>query len=84
MKAILVIDMPNSCYECPLYNDEYDSCGYYGTKAIKDRCPLKPLPKKRELKSMEYLEHFRLGHVGTYEQKAYSIGWNDCLKEIEE
>lgn len=88
MKAILVIDeMPKRCGDCICYQ-----CGFcitnFGVVNMDDKpadgCPLKPLPKERELKSTEYLEHYRLGYTGTYEREAYSIGWNDCLKEIEQ
>lgn len=34
MKAILVIDMPKNCLQCPIL------CGY------SDKCPLKPMPEK--------------------------------------
>ena len=39
MKALLVIDMPSSCIECPFYENEY---GYY-CAGIAEKCPLKPV-----------------------------------------
>ena len=57
MKAVLVIDMPKSCFDCQLMVDGW--C--YAVKAdrtqdtisAKDRtcwCPLRPLPQKLEVK----------------------------------
>lgn len=59
-KAILVIDMPEKCVFCPVYNND----GIYPCKAINIEetedydeltvpawCPLKPLPKKLEFKT---------------------------------
>ena len=84
-KAILVIDMPNSCNECKIrFNDEYSNwCPYdnpepngvwqyveNGTKP--DWCPLKELPKKLEgNNSIKY-------QWGEYED-----GWNHCLDLLE-
>lgn len=58
-KAVLVIDMPNNCGECPIVHSDF--CGeawynlvdddvWYETKGNKryDYCPLKPLPNKLE------------------------------------
>lgn len=78
MKAILVIDMPSNCLDCPC---EYD---YMRCKATNYRldyvnadaerpswCPLKPMPEKKE---------------EGYPNDEYTIGkadgWNDCLDEI--
>ena len=72
MKAILVIDMPDECGECPCYNDEYTICQIDGRKVgafspVQDWCPLKPMPKKHD-------------NVPKHE---YELGWNDCIEEIE-
>ena len=61
-KAILVIDMPKTCYECPLidsgnflmykcfYNDnEFE----FINGERKDFCPLKPMPKKKEFNNYD-------------------------------
>ena len=71
-KAILIIDMPESCKDCKLrFTDEWcDFCAYanperdgvwhYVTKNSKpDWCPLKPLPPKLD-----------------------NEGWNDCIDTI--
>ena len=54
-KAILVIDMPKGCYECPLAVEtthNYDACCITGSRIISyykfPWCPLKSLPEKME------------------------------------
>lgn len=79
-KAILVIDMPDECRNCPCFNGldfaaycgkedkkiEYDIDNLAYTKPIW--CPLKALPEKIEYKLLKGID--------------YSNGWNDCLDEI--
>ena len=77
-KAVLIIDMPDSCLSC-----KFGSAGTYGgiyceilQKFCKGNlcyskekdCPLKELPERRKYNE----EHFN-GDVK---------GWNDCLKAI--
>ena len=82
-KAVLVMDMPESCADCQLADD--DPSGLYcpladdyydGADSSEDKasfCPLRELPEKiPELKS-------------GYEDIRTSIrrvGWNACLDEI--
>lgn len=78
MKAVLVIDMPKICRECSLKRGLFcgangkDLYGFY-TKGIADWCPLKPLPREREVNMMKQNEY----------EVALNEGWNDCLEEIE-
>lgn len=77
MKAILVMDMPKTCDECKLANEDYDVCQAtqksisYNERGYGSECPLKPMPKQNTF---------------TYEsndyQKGYVIGYNTCLDEI--
>ena len=51
MKAILVIDMPENCYLCPCYCEDFDNCEVLFQKAKADNgkpawCPLKNAPVK--------------------------------------
>jgi hypothetical protein len=80
-KAILVIDMPESCSKCPLFNGYYAdmSCGGLNNRGInypypedfkQDWCPLKPMPERDEA---YHLLEFDAG---------YKVGWNDCIKTI--
>lgn len=81
-KAILVIDMPDSCSKCPFFNDVYsDMCcrglnnagiNYpYPEDFRQCWCPLKLVPEKDE---------YYLGINEYYEGRV--DGWNDCLNEI--
>lgn len=85
MKAVLVIDMPESCINCPcMYETEFDGNEqHYGCyakeyKEVSDDgdirpswCPLKPLPQKKETDGHEPFEIFM-----------HREGWNQCLDEI--
>lgn len=87
-KAILVIDMPENCLECPLefgvaVNNKVllnhnicNGCGKPNADSTKkpDWCPLRPLPEKKEV-------------CGKYPQPdgitpSYKIGYNACIDEI--
>ena len=97
MKAILVIDMPNTCEDCHLRLalDRYrcintkenrlrwcgDEDGFYTSDTKPSWCPLRPLPQKTS------------GHGKTYcmvnsrvssipAYGEYDRGWNDCLDAI--
>ncbi|MBO6262056.1 MAG: hypothetical protein J6N95_05560 [Bacilli bacterium] len=74
MKAVLILDMPSCCNNCPCFDgmEDRSDCKYL-EKNIEDiliidkDCPLKPLPPRRE-----YAD----------ESKVYKAGWNDCLDAI--
>ncbi len=76
MKAILVIDFPRRCEECPLhYFKQGDYC--CPTKKLIDYdtdCPLRPIPKKESIKARELRED--------WSGLAYSEGWNACIDSI--
>ena len=82
MKAVLVIDMPSNCSDCPC---EYD---YLICKAIYHKldyvdadnerpswCPLRPLPKYRD-NSKKPQDNAEVWIDGAL------TGWNACLDEI--
>lgn len=81
-KAILVMDMPDSCDKCPLFHDHYSDmcCGGLNKRGInypypkdfrQEWCPLKKLPDKED---------------PTYENDeyddGYAFGWNQCIENI--
>ena len=85
-KAILVMDMPDSCRKCDFVNMEMCCCGLFLhlTASIEsvekygicrpDWCPLREVPQKQEV-------------CGKYPQAdgitpSYKIGWNNCIDEI--
>ena len=85
-KAILVIDMPESCDGCyfvdsseqgklwcgvPMFGHEVTHC----TDCKHSDCPLKEVPEKVQEKEME-ISHSESVEMG------YSSGWNDCIDEI--
>lgn len=75
MKAILVIDMPNGCDECPLNSHtEYDFDVCWVTQG-KGGCPLKDLPSHKEIKGNWKNE------VDVWIDGA-NYGYNNCLDEI--
>ena len=79
-KAILILDMPKSCYDCNCSkrdNGNFCSiadrsvlqCKIY--KFIPEWCPLKPLPEKKTVRPED-----STGAV------AVKYGWNNCIDEI--
>ena len=79
MKAVVIIDMPTECVECPLCSDGHcDVQGKYLDDVfnqIDECCPLRPLPRKAEL------ENCSSGLMGMIDT-GFRAGWNECLKEI--
>ena len=87
-KAILILEKPNSCSECPLFCGHYSdmSCGGLNNRGInypypkdfrQDWCPLKELPEKQDLDISKITDRDYLQYAGEYES-----GWNACLNEI--
>lgn len=85
-KAVLVMNMPERCADCPLRNSEKTSylCCYLTLKNISsadyydkkpDWCPLRELPEKKEELPVEKYEFGGLG-------KAFTSGWNTCLDKL--
>lgn len=85
-KAILVMDMPECCADCPCSFFERDNpilnliCGVTQEDAYNvgkpDWCPLRELPEKKEINynKNHYMSNFWIG--------AKRVGWNACLNEI--
>lgn len=74
-KAILVMDMPETCYEC-LFLDEADNClamdvYYTDVEVVLEKptwCPLRSVPQKKTELTM-----FDIGEA---------MGYNACIDEI--
>lgn len=80
MKALLVIDMPNSCEKCPLNSHtEYDFDVCWVTQG-KGGCPLRPLPEECDDATEIYNAH---GEIDCYQLTEYARGYNACLEEIQ-
>ena len=85
-KAILVIDMPSRCGECPICAS-YQSCAFStretwcstnGKDVELDSkpiwCPLKEVPEKRDERGTWTMD----GYV----EDGYTNCWNECIEEI--
>lgn len=87
MKAVLVIDMPHMCNECPMCSADTgfwgditrsecritkrDNLVYLDGMVFPEWCPLKLMPQKMRTDEDDI------------EVDSYYQGWNDCLEEIE-
>lgn len=89
-KAVLVIDMPENCEECPYLDDVSYTCGAFEvlkqryTKEVPDEgeprpdwCPLKALPEKKKPSK------FPVSPGLPWKETDYEQGWNSCLDEID-
>lgn len=89
MKAILVIDMPNNCYDCQYCRFDARKYNFRGCvltdtdvqdgtidicKEVHSCCPLKPIPKQFTLDEILMAKDVKTA----IEMRAY----NDCIDEI--
>lgn len=90
MKAILVIDMPETCSKCELHGKDME--GIYCEvcsekdyikeyKGIPSWCPLKPMPMKKASLEKWFAEGGT--YLYTYNPNDYDKGWNDCVEFLE-
>ena len=70
-KAILIIDMPDSCGNCPILEYCHNNDGKYDLNIRQDWCPLQEPPEREE--SSDCFDEFEDGHA---------FGWNACIDEI--
>ena len=79
-KAILVLDMPNECDECPCLNRHLWECRADKKRRSSDErpswCPLKPMPSRKNNQ-----ESVMIGSIDM--DIGYILGWNECLEELE-
>lgn len=80
MKAVIIMDMPEKCFNCPChFADEPEYwCGVNFEKLEldcdpyrPDWCPLRPLPEKET--AISYPDEYDDGYVS---------GWNECIRVI--
>lgn len=79
-KAVLVMDIPECCADCPCSFFERDNpilnliCGVTQEDAYNvgkpDWCPLRELPEKKERR------------IGEHGERMFRAGFNACLNEI--
>ena len=82
MKALLLIDMPDKCFKCPVVDMTLHLCHMTG-KAIypelkPDTCPIKPLPQKK--KTEYWCSDGKRGRQRRV--MADNVGYNRCIDEI--
>lgn len=78
-KAILVMDMPTHCIDCPMRNDNDDcvvqsevqniSAGTF--EELRKTCPLRELPQKHTVHCTDTTHH-----------RFAKDGWNHCINTI--
>lgn len=78
-KAVLVMDMPDSCYKCPFCNDDAE-CDVIGRpfnqkKDKPDWCPMRPMPEKKQLSG-------DMHNVQRMAEEISAASWNACIDEI--
>lgn len=96
-KAILVIDMPDSCSKCPLFGDFYSDmcCRGLNDRGIdypypedfrQDWCPLKPTPEKINISDFDdtvKAKNENAEEVGMYMyDRGIDRGYNLCVDKI--
>jgi hypothetical protein len=83
-KAVLIMDMPESCPDCRFFESDWRECYAISKRynrdimteeAKPDWCPLRELPEK-----MPDLEH---GYENV-EKSITRTGWNACLDALEQ
>ena len=90
-KAILVIDMPNNCSECPCFYDWLRCQAKDGLNVVGDErpngCPLKPMPTKKWYYRDNYSNNEETDKKHEVLKKVYTMygyfnGWDSCIDEI--
>ena len=84
-KAVLVMDMPESCPDCRFFESDWRECYAISKRYNRDVmteeakpnwCPLRELPEKKDTIIYENDDW------GTVNLKTKDEGWNACLDEI--
>ena len=78
-KAVLIMDMPSRCIECPCcrIGAFYDVCSVLqettpcADNGKPDWCPLRPMPEK--------MDEMKAAVNSKY---SYSVGYNACIDEL--
>ena len=93
-KAILIIDMPDGCRECPLCGEDHmtyrDYCRitdqYIWTLDKPDWCPLNPVPEKVDVPDWDdniKAKNENAKEVGMYMyDRGHDRGYNLCIDKI--
>lgn len=91
MKAILVVELPNNCYDCQYCRFDARRYNFRGCvltdtevqdgtidirKETHSCCPFKQMPDKKEDTYAYWIAR------GCNDAESYINGWNDCIDEI--
>lgn len=78
-KAILIIDMPDNCHNCPIIDYCHNNDGKSNLLIRQVWCPLSSLPEPISLR--QYVDNAALD-MDSILAYQYAQGYNDCLEEI--
>lgn len=78
-KAILIMDMPDNCHNCPIIDYCHNNDGKSNLLIRQVWCPLSPLPEPISLR--QYVDNAALD-MDSILAYQYAQGYNDCLEEI--
>ena len=88
-KAVLVMDMPEECAKCNLYDHEYDVCEptekNVRTFGKPDWCPLRELPKKKDSMNLNSIMEKckdRDSIMDSVLKQFIVDGYNSCIDEL--
>ena len=70
MKAILVIDIPENCFKCPILCDFKAGNGFRPCRA--ENCPLRPVPS----------EYCVSNKADQYDNERWFYGYNRAIRDI--
>lgn len=73
-KAVLIMDMPECCYDCPITVCDADNMS---TERRSENCALRELPERKKAMGIPERPTMR-----DFERKGYQAGWNACLDAI--
>lgn len=76
-KAVLIMDMPGCCYDCPITVCDADNMS---TERRSKNCPLRELPEKKPERVLKKLG--KTTATTRFEASDLNIGWNACLDAI--
>lgn len=90
-KAILIMDMPQHCIDCPCHFADDEGaviCGKENKELITDDiqtykpdwCPIRELPKKKPERTLTSLR--KTVSTSRFKECDLNIGWNACLDAI--
>lgn len=88
MKGIIIVkNFPENCRECDYYGVlckiTNKKCKYYNEDGKPDWCPIKELPDKFNVKSIDEIKLLNNKQkINESLMRMAYIGWNSCLNQI--